>query len=353
MNPAIEFFRGIAALMVLTSHYYAILITHERGVLNFLYTGYDAFFVISGFVFGRTIYGRNDLAIGPYLIRRYFRIYPLYVFSLILYYIFQSPDPNKLLYFIKHLLFLQTTTSFQEAYFFNGAYWTLPVEIEFYLLVPILAIFQKKYKKLMIPSLFVFSILLRLFISYHAPATGINGYRIIAVHLPGILVEFIIGIMLFSAYENLKNKNIHYFNYITVFILGIFLIVYLGQFYVRNGDEGISAHLFMKSYFSPLCALAYALILFSFLIFLKNNTSALKTFCLFMGKISFGLYLFHSLIPKILNNFGLSLHGVNAYLLCLTIVIFVSLLFNYLIENPLRFFGRNLSNKLEKMKQYR
>ena len=138
MNPAIELFRGIAALMVLTSHY-AYFFTSELSFLNFLQTGVDLFFIISGFVFAPVIYS-GKIAVTPYLIRRFFRIYPLYLVSLLLYYGFAPIDPQKFTFFINHLFFLHTTHSVEELNFFNIAYWTLPIEAEFYLLVPFLVI---------------------------------------------------------------------------------------------------------------------------------------------------------------------------------------------------------------------
>lgn len=143
MHPSIELFRGIAAWMVLTMHY-AYFLTPEPSFLAFLWTGVDFFFVISGFVFGRAIYAGN-LAVLPFLIRRFFRIYPLYFCSLILYYWFSADHPDKFSFFINHL-FLHTTHSVEEAFFFNPAYWSLPVEMEFYLLVPLLALVAARYK---------------------------------------------------------------------------------------------------------------------------------------------------------------------------------------------------------------
>lgn len=58
MHPAIELFRGIAAFMVLTSHY-AYFFTSELSFLNFLQTGVDLFFIISGFVFAPLILSGN------------------------------------------------------------------------------------------------------------------------------------------------------------------------------------------------------------------------------------------------------------------------------------------------------
>ena len=80
---SIELFRGIAALIVMLSHYWT-LIGVEPGIFRFLFTGVDLFFVLSGFVFAPYLFGKKLLII-PHLIRRLFRIYPLYIIALIIY----------------------------------------------------------------------------------------------------------------------------------------------------------------------------------------------------------------------------------------------------------------------------
>jgi exopolysaccharide production protein ExoZ len=345
MNPVIELFRGLAAWMVMTSHYYVLFFSKERCLANFFMTGYDLFFVISGFVFAKTIYGKDNPVILPYITRRFFRIYPLYFCSLIFYYIFTDPNPDKPLYFLKHLLFLHTTSSYEEASFFNAAYWTLPVEIEFYLLVPLLGILYNRHRGL-IPFLLISSIVMRIVIVYHiTPQSGFNAYTVLTFHLPGVFTEFIAGIMLFRINKNLKNRRIHAAYHMAAFAFGILLLSYLGYFFVKNGADGINAHLFTKAYFNTFCAAGYALILFSFLNLIKKERSRTTTSFLFMGKISYGVYLFHNVVPMIVHKFNYSASGLNGYLLCTAILIALSLVFHHGIEHPLRSFGRNLSRK--------
>ncbi|MGQ9658741.1 MAG: acyltransferase family protein, partial [Thermochromatium sp.] len=81
----------------------------------------------------------GGFAIRPYTIRRVFRLYPLYLVSLPLYYLIAPESPDKPFYLLKHLVFLGTTSGAHEAFFFNPAYWSLPVEVEYYLLLPLLA----------------------------------------------------------------------------------------------------------------------------------------------------------------------------------------------------------------------
>ncbi|WP_069472739.1 hypothetical protein [Candidatus Marithrix sp. Canyon 246] len=64
-----------------------------------------------------------------------------------------------------------------------------------------------------------------------------------------------------------------------------------------------------------------------------------------MGNISYGVYLFHLLLPKVLNHLNYNLTGFIGYLTCLILTVILALMTYYLIENPARIFGRKLSTK--------
>lgn len=247
MHPAIELFRGIAAFMVLTSHY-AYFFTSELSFLNFLQTGVDLFFIISGFVFAPLILSGN-IAIKPYLIRRFFRIYPLYFFSLLLYYGFAPDDPQKFTFFIDHLFFLHTTHSVEELNFFNTAYWTLPIEAEFYLLVPFLVIASVK-NKYFLGKIFIFAILLKTILSFQTDFSNLNLSAILNAHLPGFLIEFLLGILLFKLYAKYKDKKIPLIFHLLIIIAAIILLYGLNLFFLSHDIEQITnGNLLFKSYF--------------------------------------------------------------------------------------------------------
>jgi len=349
MNPAIELFRGVAAWMVLTSHY-TYFFGEGKALFSFLWTGVDFFFLMSGFVFAPTIYHRS-FNFKAYLIRRFFRIYPLYAFSLLLYYVAHiAHDASEvhseiLLIFIKHLFFLQTTVSLREVNFFNPAYWSLPVEIEYYLLIPLLAFLTRKYQHFLL-ILFLGTFSLTLFIAYHATELrNPNLYTILSFHLPGILIEFMLGIALFNLYVKYQQKKIALWRYILIFISGLLLLGYLSKLFFLYGDSGINNHLILKAYFRFLCALGYSIALLPILLLIENKKSLFHSFCLGMGNISYGVYLLHYLVLTIFQRLYPFTKGWSAYLICSVIVLMIALLLHYLIEQPLRDLGKKLSKK--------
>lgn len=341
MNPAIELFRGIAAWMVLTSHY-AYLFTSDRTLLNFLWTGVDFFFVISGFVFAKNIYSTH-FSIKAYFIRRFFRIYPLYFLSLLLYYIIIPDNGEKLLIFIKHLLFLQTTSSIQETFFFNPAYWSLPVEVEFYLFLPILAMLTDRYRSFILFLFFSFVLLKAVLAWYATPVLQPNVYTILTFHLPGLLIEFLVGTLLYKIYIDYQKISLTWYHYILPLCVSLSLLYGLSQFFIIYGDEGIEHHLVFKAYFNFLCAISYGILLFPFLFIINEKRTKIIKISLIMGQLSYGMYLFHNLIPHFFAHLNYSFTGTTAYLLYLSIVITMSLLFFHVLEEPCRQLGKKLS----------
>lgn len=337
----IELSRGIAALMVMVFHY-SFMVTDKRTVLNFLCTGVDLFFVISGFVFAKMIIS-SKIDLGYFFIRRFFRIYPLYFLALITYFFLTESHANKIDYFIRHILFLQTTNSKEEAYFFNLAFWTLPVEVEFYLFVPIFA-FLMKLKNFLI-SLFIFSIGLKLLIIL-STSDEISIYAILGVHLTGILPEFIIGILLYKIVTIIDNDFIRYRPVLNISsaIIGCVIIYFLSSFLISYGDNGLKEYKIFGGFFNFLCAVGYACILFPLSFINKQILPGYLIRMFFtVGAISYPVYLFHNASPKIFHLIGLKLSGEYLFLSSIIFTIVFSFFIHKFIEEPSRLFGRALS----------
>jgi exopolysaccharide production protein ExoZ len=344
LNPVVELFRGIGAWMVLNSHY-AHYLFNDRSVLNFLWTGVYLFFVISGFVFAGTILYK-DIGIIPFALRRFFRIYPLYAFSLVLYFFLVQDDPQKITYFVRHLFFLNTIVSLKETFFFNPAYWSLPPEVEFYISIPILIYIRKRYGQHIILSLLplLLGIKFVLVLNYADPSVSENIFNILGVHLPGKAPEFFTGILLYKAYERYSGNNVSPLYPLLSLMSGIFILFVLGWYFVAYGNEGINKYIFIKAFYTFFCSVGYALILFSVLIlFNKKKDMNFASHFMFLGSLSYSVYLFHSLVPLIISKTGIVLGQPITYIICSVAVFLLSIPCSRYIENPCRNFGKNLS----------
>lgn len=344
MHPAIELFRGIAAWMVLTTHY-ARFFTSEQTVFGFLWTGVDFFFVISGFVFARVIF-EGRVAVKPYIVRRFFRIYPLYALSLVFYYLATPAHADKLGIFVRHLFFLQTTSSKQEAFFFNGAFWTLPVEMEFYLLVPLLVLLVARFRYalgVLIPVLVVVAYFIA---ERAAPLENPNIFTLLRFHIPVVLLEFSVGIILFRIYSLRWNTPPAGRVLMAVGALGIVLLGALAWYYVHV--SGTPGEVFLvRAYFNLYCAIGYALFLFPFLFWLRGDRPPrLVAFCLLMGSLSYGVYLLHNLYPRVFAQQIAAMNPWAAYFLGVLVTGVLAFSLYHLVENPARRLGRGISRRM-------
>lgn len=182
MRPpsAIDAFRGIAALTVAAYHTREITwvgvrdLWHTHGltgspgeILGYLTfplvwggIGVPVFFVLSGYcihrsqAFARALTGSYNLSTVNFLARRFFRIYPVLFGALLVtctcdyagrYYApnaYHDAD-NSALAFLINLASLQGVAG--PTYGTNGALWTLSLEVQFYLLYPLLLVVMSRF----------------------------------------------------------------------------------------------------------------------------------------------------------------------------------------------------------------
>ena len=128
----IDFLRGIAIIFVLFRHEYLLLSLKNMG-----WIGVDLFFVLSGFLISQLIFKEynktGDFLLKRFLIRRAFRIYPLFFLSLPFYFfINKNVSINGV---ISDLTF--TSNYFYGWGYLFGASWSLAVEEHFYIFFPL------------------------------------------------------------------------------------------------------------------------------------------------------------------------------------------------------------------------
>ena len=138
--------RGIAALMVLFFH---LTVLSPEGNFKFSIgcTAVDLFFLISGFVIFNSIKKSNL----EFIINRISRLYPTYwisvTFTFILFCIYETKKRNWIIH-IDFKKYIANMTMCQKYFYINNideSYWTLIVELTFYLSISIF-IYFKTYK---------------------------------------------------------------------------------------------------------------------------------------------------------------------------------------------------------------
>jgi len=352
-DPVIEALRGWAALMVMATHYVPLLMS-QTGLWGFASTGVDLFFVLSGYVFAPYLFGK-PLPLVPHLIRRFFRLYPLYVCALLLYAGLRLPASSAWEHFWIHLVMGHTLASPEIAYFYNSAFWSLPPEVEYYLLLPLLAWSAIRFASVRyrFAALLVLAALMHLaLVAAGTPNEGVTARAIATIHLPGVWIEFMWGSMAYALVQRTGGAGARWLRlgcgFLVLAGMGFLYISYVAPVngLARTPPPWIGGNMGVGA------ALGYALLI-SALVSGKdqgvtNGRRWVKPGFLFMGQLSYGVYLFHNAAPLLLRRLWPELGGMTLVMLCVALTLLLATATHYAVERPLRNYGRKLSQAFRK-----
>lgn len=221
----IDFLRGIAVLLVLFSHHWVFQPFNEMG-----WMGVDLFFVLSGFLVSGLLFHEyrkfGNIKPGLFLIRRGFKIYPLFYIAIGFTIVQMVFFPGLYLFPESQKLFLNSNgilvgaiieLFFLQSYFFGywGHTWSLSVEELFYLTLSAL-IFLLIRKKMLSDSrrfTYLSLILLALILFFRVISVFINGITILnytAFHLR--LDSLLFGVLISYHYHFNKQKLADFFH---------------------------------------------------------------------------------------------------------------------------------------------
>ena len=249
-----DILRLILAILVYFAHW-NILTSQDISNQLFHLSGYAVhmFFIVSGFlIFWSFDADQNK---KHFYIKRFFRIFPLYAFLIILQTLFfigfsDGSTFEVIKYFIANIFFLNflapsvgSTLSSLEVNAINGSLWTLKNEVVFYLIVPLLFMFYKKWGGYILLILYSLSVVYMFAVDY-------LGMEKLLVQFPAQVRLFMVGILLYILFDKFNKKNIYllaivslilliflkdntYFNYILYpFCIG-FMMIFL-VYFVKN-----------------------------------------------------------------------------------------------------------------------
>lgn len=347
-DPVIEGLRGFAALLVMATHYVPML-RPELGLWGFASTGVDLFFVLSGYVFAPYLFGKS-LPLVAHLIRRFFRLYPLYLVALLLYVGLRLPAASAWDHFAAHLFMAHTFSSLEVAYFYNAAFWSLPPEVEYYLLLPLLAWAASRFGTLR----YRFALLVLLAAAMHlllvavaTPTEGVTARAIATIHLPGLLIEFMWGSMAYALLQRAATLGERLLRLaLGLAVLAGMLVLFASYIAPVNGVTGTPPP-WISGNIGFGAAFGYALLV-SALARVPGQTTGrvaawFTPWFVRVGQLSYGVYLFHNAAPQILRRILPTVSGVAAVLLSVVITLALAWAAHHAIERPLRNYGRRLS----------
>lgn len=302
--------RGFAALWIMFFYARRVLVPiyapNLKVFLSSGFTGVDTFFVLSGFLlflpFAEKLLNKQKrISLNAYFKRRLLRIFPAYYTQITILLILGTFGLYERGGVENWLFHISMTHNFSSMWAgsINGAWWTLPIEFEFYLALPLIYLLIKRFGVGIFTLSFIILAIGYKIALFHFIAERDIGYKSWAMgQLPGCMDLFgcgILGAIIYQKYPLFlsdKNKLMTEIILLVLGITGMSLMLHwvrmLGRDNFWNGEDNL---LFMRA------AIHGVAVLFLVLGIAVNGVIGRIIFAnkiiLFMGEISYGIYLWH------------------------------------------------------------
>ena len=283
--------RCMAIISVLLSHWVRCAVIDA---IPFGEMGVNLFFVLSGFLITRILFIEKDKngGFGKYAKKFYFRrtlrIFPIYYILMIALYVIKFPLIRENIAYLLTYTFNSKCLASPMGYI---AYlWSLSVEEQFYIVFPFIIFFTKR-TKIFIWGLILFGVGFRLVLFIFSP-----GYSLYFLS-PSCVDAFGIGALLayYFLYEEDKLKAILNMKYLFLIVLIAFVsnFIYLDIHKYRFGTSVPERFLF-----SLCCFWFIGKAIYGYGGVVKKILE--NKIIVFLGKISYGLYLYHGHVFQLL-----------------------------------------------------
>lgn len=324
----IRFLAALQVVIVHGHHHFGIEYGKSFIMILSVFPGVPIFFVTSGFLISASL--ERSTSLSSYFQNRFLRIYPAlwvcFIISVATIFIFSSPS-----FTMKELglwaLAQLTIGQFYNPDFLrdygvgvlNGSLWTIPIEIQFYIFLPLLYMFFNKIKwnSIILFIMMIFFIgISRYYINGYAGSENIL-IKIIGVSLPLYLYMFLFGVFLQRKLEfiekYLANKFIYWLSIYLAFVLASYSLGF-----IYGGND-----------INPLLALLLALLTMS------AAYSKTSVFSVFLKEydISYGIYIYHMVFVNILLQIAIFSPSINMLIMFIATILTAVLSWK-IIEKP-------------------
>jgi peptidoglycan/LPS O-acetylase OafA/YrhL len=248
---------------------------------NYLSADYSVkgFFIISGYLIYRSLERSKDLT--SYVVRRIARLYPAYLLVILICALVSAwvvdgelAERNFFKYLAVNAIFLNFLQPSIDGVLvnhhvqaFNGALWTLKIEVMFYALVPMLFLVKERLRLAVIVCLFVASTGYYLLFEYLISSLEKPSLYTLQKQLPGQLRYFCVGMFAAVNFQNHVDKG----SLPTLFLVPCVLVFFPG---------------WQVEVFKP--------VLLGFILFYLAFSFPIKIDLRRLGDMSYGVYIYHS-----------------------------------------------------------
>ena len=316
--------RGIAIVMVLAHHYFllpiraplATLPSYFQAAGRLAWSGVDLFFVLSGFLLGGILLGVRESSnyFQVFYVRRFLRIVPIYFVCLTagllltslfnhglaprLSWMFDSLIPLKTYFIFLQNLWMAKRTTY--GMFGLGVTWSLAIEEQFYLTLPLLIRFCRSHASLVVAVLAGVTIatLSRLVLYTLYPANTLAGVELMPCRADALLLGVFGAIIVRKQPWRAWLEGHRKLMVGVLCVLACGLVV-LTKYFPNPYGFGMLSFGFTYLAFFYLTGICYAVL------FPDSRLSGILRWrwLRWLGSIAFGVYLFHELIRSLF--FGL------------------------------------------------
>jgi peptidoglycan/LPS O-acetylase OafA/YrhL len=330
--------RGVAAFAVLIEHAGERMSVHLHDFTHTWFSfgkfGVTAFFLTSGFVIPFTLERGNSLK--RFWISRFFRLYPLYWLSLALVlgsYLFgitNAVTPGFPAHFLRNAVvnvtMLQQFVGVPNA---EGLYYTLGMEMAFYIFASVLFLWKMNQKSFQIAALAAVVLatsgtLVPILLHRRLPMAGLFYFLCL-----------LIGTAIYRNFTGeVSTKSL-------ATLLGFVWLSTVAEIfcnYVLIKKDDINEHYTLAAVLLPWSC-AYAFFLLSFLL----RSREFPRVFVWLGMISYSVYLLHPNVARLTPSLS---SGVLSFLTVVCITLLVSTLTYRFVEQPFIQIGRELQSRL-------
>ena len=306
--PQMNSLRAIAVLFVIISHYYP-----ATKFLSFGETGVDIFFYLSGFLITSLMLRDKERieegaltrskAIGHFYMRRALRIFPLYYLVILVLYAVAAKTGTGLKENILYFILYVPNMYFYHFRSWDGILshlWSLGVEEQYYLIWPFIFFFSRgKSARFILILMIITSFFIKLYMSLTSDDLF---YNILTVNC---IYKFGLGASVIFVADGLGDNFKKHISRHTS-LLFLFILAYIA----------VSVYPFTLAWIVKDLAVFYFFV-YTLIISLKIKegiayTALSNKILIYLGTISYGLYVFHLIVPWLVTNFLNKIHLLDA-----------------------------------------
>jgi len=317
--PSLTGLRGLAAVWVLLYHAW-VYVTPQEILLNCFgatvrihvffslgWAGVHVLFVLSGFLLTLP-YARANAGLSPrpqvarYLLRRIARVFPAYYLQLVLLLgitlatsgVLLIDWSNAVQYLL--MLFVPPPVGIGGPASVNGVWWTLPIELSFYFVLPLLAWLADRRRKLLLVAVSLLSMVIWRYFAL-VVINPSSEPSVWAYQLPGSMDTFglgMLGAVLHVQYSQTPERAAIYRKFLAILLmLSVPVFVLLGMWMAEQYASYWSVT-WITFLWTPIFGGAVLVVILN----CGQNHALLNRLLgnrqvFYMGTVSYGLYLWH------------------------------------------------------------